>query len=141
MLTSILAIGKGPAIWNEYEAWFQESTGIFQVEGMRFRVGSVRWLSDDAVELSLQGQTTRIYAAPLRPVEEAFRNDEVCEGDIAVLAGQFIIIAEQEVAEDPESEYIMTNYLRATSIEEDTRSRRGANRAKKLDTRVTCQFR
>ena len=105
-------------------------------------VSSVRWLTDDMIQLSLNQQSARVYASPLKPVEEGFRDDEVRVGDTAMLVGQYVIIAEaDEYSNDPEAGYLMTNYLRVTSIEDEVRTKRGANRARQSDSRVICCFR
>ena len=136
------ASGREPVIWNDYKAWCQETSGLLRVEGKLSSVSSVRWLTDDMIELSLNQQSARIYASPLKPVEEGFRDDEVRVGDIAMLVGQYVIIAEaDEYSNDPEAGYLMTNYLRVTNIEDEVRTKRGANRARKSDFRVTCCFR
>ena len=136
------ASGREPMIWNDYTASCQETSGVLRVEGKSSTISSVRWLTDDIIELSLYQQSTRIYASPLKPVEEGFREDEVRVGDTAMLVGQYMIIAEaDEHSGDGEAGFLMTNYLRVTNMEEEVRTRRGANRARQTESQMLCCFR
>jgi len=79
---------------------------------------------------------------PIRPVEEGFRDDEAAVGDIAILAGQYIIIAVvDEPIADGDRGYVMTNYLRVTRVEEVNRTRHGANQQRHSEALIECCFR
>ena len=134
-------VGKEPAVWNEYRASCEESHGLLHIEGKVSSVNDVNWLNEDIIELSLNQQSAKVYATPLKPVEEAYRHDEVQIGDIAILVGKYIIIAVTEgFSSDPGAGYLMNNYLRVTAVEEQLRSRRGANRRQTAPL-LTCTFR
>ena len=135
-------VGKEPAVWNDYRAYCEESHGLLHIEGKVSSVNNVNWLNDDIIELSLNQQLAKVYATPLKPVEEAYRDDEVRIGDTAILVGKYIILAETDgFSSDPGAGYIMTNYLRVTAVDEEQRSRRGANRRQTTESRLTCTFR
>ena len=131
-----------PEIWNEFSAWCPESNGLLHIKGKSGLVNNVRWLKDDLVELSLSCHEGRVFVTPLRYVEEGYRQDEVQQGDVAILAGRYVIIAENESRERERNlGLFMTNYLKITSIEEQKRTRRGENRARQSDAIRTCCFR
>ena len=135
-------VWKETAVWNEYKASCEESHGLLHIEGKVSSVNDVKWLNDDIIELSLNQQSARVYATPLKPVEEAYRDDEVQIGDTAILVGKYIILAETDgFSGDPGAGYLMTNYLRVTTVEEELRTRRGANRRQTAASRLTCTFR
>ena len=131
-----------PEIWNEYSAWCPESNGLLHIKGKTAVVNSIRWLKDDLIELSLSSHEGRVFVTPLRYVEEDDRQDEVQQGDIVVLAGRFVIIAEDgSRGGESNSELFMTNYLKIMGMEEQKRTRRGGNRARQSDAVRTCRFR
>ena len=70
-------VGKEPAVWYEYKAGCDECHGLLHIEGKVSSVNNVHWLNDDIIELSLNQQLAKVYATPLKPVEEAYRDDEV----------------------------------------------------------------
>ena len=134
-------VGKEPAVWNEYKASCEEHQGLLRIEGKVSTVNDVNWLNEDIIELSLKDQSAKVYATPLKPVEEAYREDEVRIGDTAILVGKYIILAETDGdCSDPGAGYLMTNYLRVTAVEEQLRSRRGANR-RQTASHLTWTFR
>lgn len=99
------------------------------------RVVRVSWLKEelDLVEVMLYRppptQPVAYHATPLHNVEEGNVDDEVRVGDVAVLAGQYMIIATE--VENRSGLYYMTNYLRVVSADpKGNQSARGANRAK-----------
>ena len=144
---SELVGSREPEVWNDYDAW-QESDqphGVMNplnIHAKQSTVTSVFWLSESIIELSLRGHTSKYFVTPLVPVMEGERNDEVQIGDIAVLAGQYIIIAVHAEDSTPANPgYTMTNYLKITSVETENRTRRGMNRAPKTDEKTLCIFR
>ena len=134
--------GREPSIWNDYTAYCQEKSGLLHVEGKASSVSDVKWLTDNVIELSLSTQSAKVYATPLEPIDEGCRDDEVRVDDIVMLLGQYVIIAEEdEYSSDPNEAFIMTNYLKVTSIEEQTRTRRGRNRKPQSETMSCYTFR
>ena len=134
-------VGKESAVWNEYKASCEEIQGLLHIEGKVSSVNDVHWLNEDIIELSLNQQSAKVYATPLKPVEEVYRDDEVQKGDTAILVGKYIIIAVTDgFSSDPSAGYLMTNYLRVTAVEEELRSRRGANRGQTTSS-LACTFR
>ena len=94
---------------------------------MKSIVTKVDWLSSVIVEVSLQDHQEKYFVSPLQEVEEGRRSDEVQVGDVAVLAGRYIILA---VPDDEEISggLLLTNFMKITSVEEVFKSGRGANR-------------
>lgn len=128
------------SIWSNYTAWYTQFTidqGFLHIEGKTATVSKVSWLSDVNIEVGLTGHAIKYFVTPLQPVEEGCRNDEVRVDDIAILAGQYMIIAEIPENYNHASEGIlMTNYLRVTNVEEQYRSRRGQNRRPEANATV-----
>ncbi|KAL8662362.1 MAG: hypothetical protein Q9202_004757 [Teloschistes flavicans] len=129
-------------IWHDYDADPHEESGELEVYASQTTVASVRWLSDDLIELSLRNQASKLFATPLKPVPEGFRDDEIRVNDIVSLMGQYIAVGEPECtnAREPYGNLIMTNYLRIAGMEEQNRSRRGMNRGQQLEERVKHYF-
>jgi hypothetical protein len=110
-------------------------------EAKRSQVREVRWLSDVNIEVTLAGHNIKYYVAPLQPVLESQREDEIRPGDIAILAGKYMILADADEADDGEgSPLFMSNYLRITSVQEVTIQRRGRNRAQLADPNIVTFF-
>lgn len=103
-----------PRIWHDYRTYITAGNYL-HMEAEKSTVIKVSWLSDKIVEVLLQGGRKKYFASPLEFVDEARREDEVQVGDIAVLAGQYMVLAvpNEEEANDT---LIMTNYLRVSSI-------------------------
>jgi hypothetical protein len=132
----------GPPVWFDYVAWYKPSDRHMHFEAKRSHIQQVRWLSEINVEVTLVGYNSKYYVTPLQPVLETQRADEIRQGDIAILAGQYMILAEpHEEAEGEFSPLFMSNYLRITSVEEITITRRGRNRVQQVSSNVTSLFR
>jgi hypothetical protein len=134
----------GDPIWFEYTAWNSPQTGnsLMHLEAKRSHVDQVTWLSEIGIEVKLVRNNVKFYVTPLMPVLETEREDLIRQGDIAVLAGKYMIIAEPvEGAEEEGSPLYMVNYLRITSMEEIAITRRGSNRAQKMSSNVISLFR
>ena len=100
------------------------------------------WLSDDIIEVTLEGVPSKYHVTPLQHVEEGVRNDEIQAGDTAILAGNYMIIVVPSDDRNPQLlDYIMTNYLKVRSLEEQNFSRRGIHRSKGKETRLQCVIR
>jgi hypothetical protein len=131
-------------IWNDYKAWYRMSEKLLTVDAKRSVVTSVKWLSEKDIETTIQGLSAKYFLCPLQPVEEGHRDDEIREGDVVMLIGQYLVIAElpdDDYTGGPNQEYLMTNYLRITSVEEINSTRRGRNRARQPEMVVQSFFR
>lgn len=132
----------GKEIWYPYATDFSKINDINQliIEGQWAKVSSTDWLSatKKLVEVQLQGEnidhTAKYILEPLAPVDDGYENDEIRAGDQAVLAGKYLIIAEEKYNEynaRPQSGVeglVMTNCLRIITTEQKVQSRRGQNR-------------
>ena len=128
--------------WNSYNARCQEHNGTLIVEAKGSTIRDVKWLTGEVIELTLEREPSKVFATPLQPVPEGFRADEARQGDVAVIMGHYVAIAEH--CEDPRgatSAFTMTNYLRIVSMERETQSRRGRNRMQESDRLMEWRFR
>lgn len=91
------------------------------------------------VEVSLVQHASKYLVTPLQPVEEIMKDDEVRVGDIAILAGQYLIIAVPSEGHQ-DLGYIMTNYLKIQSVEEMDRTRCGRNQNQQVEALVPSMF-
>jgi hypothetical protein len=133
---------SGAPVWFDYEAWYKPSDRNMHLEAKRSQIQQVRWLSDINIEVTLVGHNAKYYVTPLKPVLETEQADEIRQGDIAILAGQYMILAEpDEEAEGEAPPLFMSNYLRVTSVEEINITRRGRNRAQQASSNVVSLFR
>jgi hypothetical protein len=127
-------------VWNDYKAWYKEGDRLLSVEALRAPLSRVAWLSDVDIEVCLEGRAVKYIVTPLQPVEENARDDEIRVGDIALLCGQYLILAEPMERGGGENQFLMVNYLRVTSMEEQTTNRRRANRAKPPEAMMLSFF-
>jgi hypothetical protein len=107
-------------------------------------VSHVSWLTDDQIAVSLEHLPSKFIVTPLQPVEEGTRNDEIQRGDTAILAGDYMIITVPSEVQTPRSmfpDFIMTNYLKVQSMDEQNFTRRGMNRIKRPETKVQSVIR
>ena len=127
--------------WSGYKAWCQDRNGHLHVEAVGSTIRSVRWLTAELLELALDREPSKIFVTPLKPVQEGYRGDEARHGDIAVLMGHYVAIGERS-AEYPGQNTVltMTNYLRIVSMERETQTRRGQNRAQESARGIRWQF-
>ncbi|KAF1808585.1 hypothetical protein P152DRAFT_462310 [Eremomyces bilateralis CBS 781.70] len=114
-------------VWFEYEVE-PYVNGPLKMHARRSQVISCAWLAHNVIEVGLQNDPNRYFVSPLKFVEEGDRNDEIQVEDHAILAGQYMIIAEGNDNLRVIGNLIMTNCLRIISVEEVNRTRRGANR-------------
>lgn len=111
---------------------------------------SVTWSSDIDCVVTLEGRAVRFALSALAPVEESVRDDEINVNDIAILAGQYLIVAEEEdgygdqygeVSGGGDRKVLsMLNYLRVVGVEEQNSSRRRMNRPKGRNTQALSLF-
>jgi hypothetical protein len=120
--------GKGPAnmdIWQPYQAWATQ--GLLHIDSKRANVRSISWRTEDLCDVHLENFPLKYTVRPLKPVNALGRDDEIRVGDIALLAGHFMVIAEP--ADIPNTHgFSMTNYLRIVDVEEQAGTRRGRNK-------------
>jgi len=109
-------------IWHDYRTYLTAGNYL-QMEAMRSTVAKVTWLSNVLVEILLNNDSKKYFAQSLEFVEDARRQDEIREGDIAVLAGQYIIIAEPNDVDTGDDAMILTNYLRVWKLSLSTSSK------------------
>ncbi|KAF2805880.1 uncharacterized protein BDZ99DRAFT_466218 [Mytilinidion resinicola] len=127
-----------PTNWQDYQA--RITNGRLHVDGKQFTVTRANWISNEMIEVTLSQHPAKFLVAPLQPVDEASRADEVQIGDIAILAGHYIIIAVPGEGEFSWG-YIMTNYLRINSMDAGaTQSKRGQNRRAQREVLSTAIF-
>jgi hypothetical protein len=126
-------------VWNDYRAWYKEGDRRLSVEALRSPISRVAWLSAVDIEVCLEGRPIKYIVTPLQPVEESVRDDEIRVGDIGLLCGQYLVIAEP-LEGGEEGQFTMMNYLRVTSMEEQTSSRRRVNRTKPPEAKVLSLF-
>lgn len=128
-------------VWHGYRAFCQEKNGSLHVETIKATIGGVNWLTGELIELVINQQPSRFFVTPLKTVLEGHRDDEVRVGDIAMLLGQYVAIAERyEDSSGPKAAFSMINCLRIVSLEEQNQSRRGKNRIQEFDAKVECCF-
>jgi hypothetical protein len=127
-----------PAIWQDYQARF--TNGSLHVDAKQFTVASATWTRDDMIEVMLHQHPSKFFVAPLKPVNEIGRADEIQVGDIAVLAGHYMIIAVRGEGASHWG-YVMTNYLRINSVDAGaSQTRRGRNRRAQMEPPSTAVF-
>lgn len=132
----------GPPVWFDYVAWYKPSDHYMHFEAKRAYIQRVTWLSENNIEVTLVGHNSKYYVTPLKPVLETEQADEIHQGDIALLAGQYMVIADpDEEAESEAAPLFMSNYLRITSVEEISIQRRGRNRAQQVSSNMISLFR
>jgi hypothetical protein len=112
--------------WYDYRAWTTAGSHL-HFDARMATVTNVVWLSDAIVELGLQGHSAKYFASPLNGVTEGLREDQVEIGDVAVLAGRYIILAVPN-DDDTSNGLILTNFLKITSVEEPVQRLRNRNR-------------
>lgn len=133
---------------REYEASTYHS---LEVLARRSTIQSLNWVSPEIAEVMLTDYNTTYFVSPLSQVDQVYQNDQIRVGDIAVLMGHFLVIAEMVPERSQEDMLYMTNCLRITSVVEeqasslrDIRRRpqpsvRGARRGMG-DIRIPCRF-
>jgi hypothetical protein len=100
-----------PKMWHDYRTYITAGNYL-QMEAVRSTVTRVTWLSDVLVEVLLRNDPKKYFASPLEYVEEGKRSDEIQEGDVAVLAGAYMILAVPNDRDVGIESLIMTNYLK-----------------------------
>ncbi|KAI9775615.1 MAG: hypothetical protein M1839_001016 [Geoglossum umbratile] len=115
-----------PPIWYPYTTSFIYTRRVLNIKARRFEVRTATWLSSDVIELTFSGRLDiKLFVIPLRPVSAREQLDEVDERDIAILAGQYVIIAVPH--NPPKAGDRVVNFLRITAVEEPVRRRRDMN--------------
>lgn len=107
-------------VWHDYRVSLTTGT-MLSIEAKKSYVTNVFW--DHELVISLQNDPNQYVLAPLEYVEEKDRGDQVQIGDIAVLAGQYMVLAEP-VEEEGTDALIMTNYLKVKFLAMHGRTQR-----------------
>jgi len=122
-----------------------------EITARRSTIRTVIWASPDVAEVMLSDHNTTYFVSPLSRVDEIYENDQVRVGDIAVLVGYYLVVAEQVQDRSQEDMLYMTNCLRITTVvEEPVKSLRGIRRQPQQsirgarrgvgDAKVPCRF-
>ena len=99
------------SVWHDYIARNRQPEALY-LEAKVAAVQSVEWRPDDLVDIGLVGSPDRYLASPVGQ-GDIIQEDEVQEGDIAMLIGHYLIVAERE---GENQQLHMTNYLRVSSM-------------------------
>jgi hypothetical protein len=91
-------------------------------------VVDVRWMTDNkTIQVRLEAHPDHEYkVCALEDVSPTQQEAQIQVGDLAVLAGHYMIVAEQE--EGTYDGYFCGNYLKITDVTVPTQSLRGAKR-------------
>ena len=133
----------GAPVWFDYHAWAisNSSDRNMHFVAKRALVQHVQWISEANIAVTLQGHESKYYVTSLQPVLESQRADEIKSGDIALLAGKYMILADADDGDGEDLPLYMSNYLKITSVEEISIKRRGRNRAQQANPSVETLFR
>jgi hypothetical protein len=114
--------------WYPYKTW-ASGHGHLSVDAQNSAVADVEWLSDEIVKVRLEGFPGHEFdLTPLESIERSKRVDQVREGDLAILAGHYMIIAERDDLDSGGYGAYCTNYLKIMSVTLPTESDRRRNR-------------
>jgi hypothetical protein len=81
------------SVWSDYKAWHQGSEKVLYIESHRKVVQQVTWQGDTLVIL-FHGMPMRYFAAPLRPLEEHEKWEELKVNDRVLLCGHYLLVVE-----------------------------------------------
>jgi hypothetical protein len=152
-----------PPKWQDYNAkllpdWpfspqeYEASTyHCLEILARRSTVKTLNWISPEIAEVMLNDHPTTYFVSPLIQVDELSQHDQITIGDIAILMGHYLVIAEQVQERSQEDMLFMTNCLRITTVvEKDAETMRGGLRQPRHsergahrglgDVRVPCRF-
>ncbi|KAF2478283.1 uncharacterized protein BDR25DRAFT_348549 [Lindgomyces ingoldianus] len=104
-------------IWNDYKVGLTAGN-MLTIEAKKSYVTGVYW--DQEIVVTLHNDANQYIVVPLEYVDEKDRDDQVQDGDVAVLAGQYMILAEP-VEEEGTDALIMSNYLKIVRVEQGTK--------------------
>ena len=113
------------AAWNDYDAVYVYAERVLQMSSQKATVKTLVWEKDETVRVDFMDHPMVYYCSPLKKVPHWERADELRERDWVLLAGQYLIVLEQENG----FEYC-TNWLKITGVQPLVISKRGANRQK-----------
>ncbi|KAI9727944.1 MAG: hypothetical protein M1828_005349 [Chrysothrix sp. TS-e1954] len=137
---------SGERVWFDYFAWTVHDNNMMHIDCQRSRSEHFSWMSSTMLEVTLVNFPNTLFMAPLKSVPEGYqREDEIRKGDLALLAGQYLIIAETD--RDGIEGWLTTSYLRITGIGEKIRpgqkdrQRRRMNRSANLGSTVLTKLR
>ncbi len=84
-------------IWSGYKAWYTEDDRMFHIEAKRSTVNTILWPNNEVMEVVLDSIASRYLAAPLSTVSTKPCKDEIQKGDVAILTGHYMIIADSDL--------------------------------------------
>ncbi|KAH0537543.1 hypothetical protein FGG08_005678 [Glutinoglossum americanum] len=127
--------------WQEYSAKLlpewpfspleYDSSAYHSLEIMarRSTIRTLNWVSPDVAEVMLNDNNTTYFVSPLSQVDEMYQGDQIKIGDIGVLMGYYLVVAEQVQERSQEDMLYMANCLRITSVvQEQVQTMRGMRR-------------
>jgi hypothetical protein len=150
-------------VWQEYSAKLLPEWSFppqeydvsayhsLEITAQRSTIQTLSWVSPDIAEVTLSEHNTTYFVSPLSQVDEKYRNDQIQVGDIVVLIGYYLVVAEQVQERIQEDMLYMANWLRITSVVEGAvqtlrckqrppqQPMRGARRGVG-DVKVPCRF-
>lgn len=102
-------------IWHEYGVDLvpnpRGGRDLLSIQAESDYVLSVVWrLPGQQADVTLTSSKKKLVVAPLKPVDEAVQDEEVRVGDLVLLAGRYLIVAEMR-GNDWGQHCIMTNWL------------------------------
>jgi hypothetical protein len=128
----------------------QSAYHCLEITARRSTIRTLTWISPDVAEVTLADHGTTYFVAPLTPVAEIYADDQIRIGDVAVLIGYYLAIAEPVHERSQEDMLFMMNCLRITStVEEKLPTLRGQHRQQtalrdvnrgRTDSRIPCKF-
>jgi len=124
--------------WHPYAARIKDR--YLHIEAQRDKVRSLEWLldPDNLCEVTLENNSSKFVVSPLCPVTEIQRYDEIQTGDVVLLVGHFLVVAEDVPGSGFHS---MTNYLKIRDVQKSlTATRRGMNRRQQTQDKVETVF-
>ncbi|ORY07296.1 hypothetical protein BCR34DRAFT_603955 [Clohesyomyces aquaticus] len=104
-------------IWNDYRIGLTAGN-MLTIEAKKSYVTGVSWGQE--IIINLHNDANQYVVAPLEYIEEKDQDDQIQDGDVAILAGQYMILAEP-VEEEGTDGLIMSNYLKIVRVEQGTK--------------------
>jgi hypothetical protein len=95
-------------VWNDYRVGLT-SNNLLCIDAKKSYVANVYWEQETIIHL--QGDTNQYIVAPLEYIDDSERDDQVQVGDVAVLVGSYMVLAEP-VEQEGTDALIMSNYLK-----------------------------
>lgn len=100
------------SVWNNYNMSLTAGN-MLTVDAKKSYVTGVYWGAE--IIITLHNDPNQYVVAPLEYVEEKDQADQVQQGDVALLVGKYMILAEP-VEEEGTDALIMSNYLKVSML-------------------------